>query len=114
MLKSSELSYNGFISIYFLLTFTRGFPGSTRDKESTCNAGDVRDTDSVPGWEQSPGGGHDNPLQYSCLEISIDRGSWLATVHRVVKSRTWTEGTTAHTAFTSGPKMLQGNNKKEA
>ena len=42
-----------------------GFPGGSDDKESTCNAGDVG---SIPGLERSPGGGHGNPLQYSCLE----------------------------------------------
>ena len=50
------------------------------------NAGDVRDTGSVPGLERSPGGGHDNPLQYSCLENPMARGAWQATVHRVTKS----------------------------
>ena len=43
---------------------------------------------SIPGWGRSPGGGHDNPLQYSCLENSIDRGAWWATFHRVTKTRT--------------------------
>ena len=42
-----------------------GFPGDSDDKESTCNAGDLS---SIPGLESSPGGGHDNPLWYSCLE----------------------------------------------
>ena len=46
-------------------------------------AGDV---DSIPGWEIFPGGGKGNALQYSCLENSMDRGSWQATVHRVIKS----------------------------
>ena len=39
------------------------------------------------GWEDSPGGGHSNPLQYSCLENPMDRGAWQATVHGVTKSR---------------------------
>ena len=43
---------------------------------------------SIPGLGRLPGGGHDNPLQYSCLENSMDRGIWWATVHRVTKS--WT------------------------
>ena len=42
-----------------------GFPGGSDSKESSCNAGDLG---SIPGFEQSPGGGHGNPLQYSCLE----------------------------------------------
>ena len=48
-------------------------------------AGYARDTGSVPGLRQSPGGGHGNPLQYSCLENTLDRGAWWATVHRAEK-----------------------------
>ena len=62
------------------------FPGGSDDKESTCN---VRDLGSVPGLGRSPGGEHGNPLQYSCLEIPLDRGAWQATVHGVKKS--WTQ-----------------------
>ena len=54
-------------------------------KESTFSAGDAS---SIPGWGRSPGGGNGYPLQYSCLENSMDRGSWQATVHGVPKS--WT------------------------
>ena len=57
-----------------------GFPHSSVSKESACN---VRDLDSIPGWERSPGEGNGNPLQYSCLENPIDRGAWQATVHGV-------------------------------
>ena len=46
------------------------------------------DTGSVPGSGRSPGGGHGNPLQYSCLENPMDRGAWGVTVHRVTKSKT--------------------------
>ena len=53
-------------------------------KESTCNSGD---TGSIPGWGRSPGEGNGNPLQYSCLENSMDREAWWATVHGVTKSR---------------------------
>ena len=42
----------------------------------------------IPGSSKSPGGGHDNPLQDSCLENSMDRGVWWATVQRMAKSRT--------------------------
>ena len=45
--------------------------------------------DSIPGLGRSPGGGHSNPLQYSCLENPMDRGAWQATVHEVTKS--WTQ-----------------------
>ena len=49
---------------------------------------DIWESSSFPGLERSPGGGHGNPLQYSCLENPMDRGSWQATVHRVPKSQT--------------------------
>jgi len=49
---------------------------------------DVRDAGLIPRSGRSPGGGHGNPLQYSCLENPMDRGAWRATVHRVAKSRT--------------------------
>ena len=57
-------------------------------KNLPAKAGDVRDTGSIPGLERSPAGGRDNPLQYSCLENSMDRGARRATVHGVAKSRT--------------------------
>ena len=52
-----------------------------------ANAGDVRDAGLIPRSGRSPGGGHGNPLQYSCLENPMDRGAWWATVHGVAKSR---------------------------
>ena len=45
-------------------------------KNTTANAGDVRDVGSVPGSGRSPGEGHDNPLQYSCLKDPVNRGAW--------------------------------------
>ena len=63
----------------------QGFPGGSVGKGSTYNAGD---TGSIPGSGRSPGGGHGNPLQYSCLENPMDGGAWQATFHRVAKSRT--------------------------
>ena len=57
-------------------------------KNSPANAGDVRDTGSIPGSGRFPGGGHGNPLQYSCLENPMDRGAWWAMVHRVAKCQT--------------------------
>ena len=53
-----------------------------------ANAGDVRDTGSIPGSGRSPGEGNDNPLQYSCLENLMDRGAWKATVHGITKTNT--------------------------
>ena len=57
-------------------------------KKPSASAGDVRDPGSIPGSGRSPGGGHGNPLQYSCLENPMDRGAWRAAVHGVTKSRT--------------------------
>ena len=51
-----------------------------------ANAEDTRDAGLIPGSGRSPGGGHGNPLQYSCLKNPMDRESWRATVHRVTKS----------------------------
>ena len=47
-----------------------------------ANSGDIRDVGLIPGPGRSPGGGHGNPLQYSCLENLMNRGDWRATVHR--------------------------------
>ena len=57
-------------------------------KNLPTNAGDIRDPGLIPGLGRSPGGGHGNPLQYSCLENPMDSGAWQATVHGVSKS--WT------------------------
>ena len=53
-----------------------GFLDGSDSKESACNAGDIRDTGLIPGSGRSPGGGHGNPLQNSCLENPMDRGAW--------------------------------------
>ena len=60
------------------------FPDSD-GKESACNAGDLS---SIPGSGKSPGEGNGYPLQYSCLENSMDRGAWWAIVHGIAKSQT--------------------------
>ena len=65
-------------------------------KNPPANAGDTRDVGSIPGSERTPGGGNGNPLQYSCLENSMDREAWQPTVSGVVKSRT-ERSTHAHT-----------------
>ena len=62
-----------------------GFTGGSDSKEFACNAGDLG---LIPGLRRSPGGGHRNPLQYSCLENPMDRGAWQATVHGITKSQT--------------------------
>ena len=58
----------------------RGFPGGSDGEESACNAGDPG---SIPGLGRSPGEGHGNPLQYSCLENPMDRGALQTTIQRV-------------------------------
>ena len=57
-------------------------------KNLLASAGEVTDMGSLPGSGRSPGGGHGDPLQYSCLENPMERGAWQATVHRVEKSQT--------------------------
>ena len=63
-----------------------GFPGGSVVKNLPDSAGDIGDVSLIPGLGISPGGGNGNPLQYSCLENSMDRGAWRATVHGVTKS----------------------------
>ena len=63
-----------------------GFPGGSDGKESAWNAGDPG---SIPGWGRSPGEGNSNPFQYSCLDNSMDKAAWWATVPGVLKSWTW-------------------------
>ena len=65
-----------------------GFPGGSVVKNLPVDAGDIRDASSIPGLGRFPGGGHNNPFEYSCLENPIDRGAWWAIVHRVAKSQT--------------------------
>ena len=59
-----------------------GFPGGSDGKESDCNVGDLS---SIPGWGRSPGEENGYPLQYSCLENSLARGAWWATVHGIAE-----------------------------
>ena len=60
-------------------------PGGSDGKESACN---VVDLGSIPGSRRTPGEGNGYTFQYSCLENSMDRGAWRATVHRVTQSDT--------------------------
>ena len=64
------------------------FPGGSAGTESACNVGDLG---SIPGLGRSPGEGNGNPLQYTCLEIPMNRGDWQGTgaAHGVAKSQAW-------------------------
>ena len=66
-------------------------------KNPPANAGDIRDTGSIPGSGRSPGEGNGNPLQYSCLENPMDRGAWWATAYNVVESWTRLKRFSTHT-----------------
>ena len=68
--------------------FTLYFPGGTSGKEPAANAGSIRDGGLIPGSGRSPGGGHGNPGQSSCLENPMDRADWRAMVHRGANSQT--------------------------
>ena len=57
-------------------------------KNPSANVGDIRNAGLIPGSGRAPGGGHGNPLQFSCLENPMDRGAWWATVHGVMQSHT--------------------------
>ena len=81
MMTSSVYMYQICLPVVTLLASHRG----SDSKESACNVGDLG---SIPVLEKSPGGGHGNPLQYSCPENPVDRGAWRATVHEVSKSQT--------------------------
>ena len=61
-----------------------GFPGGASIKNPPGNSGGIRDVGLIPGSERSSGGGHGNPLQYSCLENLMDRRAWQATLYGVV------------------------------
>ena len=73
-----------FGSIYGLL----GFLVALVVKNSPTNRGDLEDLGSIPESGRSPGEGNDNPVQYSCLENPIDRGTWWTTVHGVKRAKT--------------------------
>ena len=70
------------ISVFLSLTLLKDFPSGSDSEESACSA---RDPDSIPGLVRSSGEGNGSPLQCSCLETSMDREAWRATVHWVIK-----------------------------
>ena len=77
-------------------------------KNLPANAGNVRDTGSIPGSGRSLGGGHGNPLQYSCQQNHMDRGAWWATVHSVTKSQTWLKWLSKYIRIIGLPRWLNG------
>ena len=77
-----------------MVLYIGGFLGDSDGKESACNVGDLG---WIPGSGRSPGEGNGCSLQYSCLENSMDRGAWRATVHRVAESRTGLSDQHTHT-----------------
>ena len=66
-------------------------------KNPPANAGDIKDAGLIPGLGRCPGGGHGNPLLYSCLENSMDRGAWGPIVHGVAQSWTRLKRLNMHT-----------------
>ena len=85
--KSRQLNTGEALLHSLLITIMLpGFSGGSDSKESAHSA---RDPGSIPAWGRSPGEGHGNPLQYSCLENPMDRGAWQATVHLFWVRRDW-------------------------
>ena len=75
-------------------------------KESAC---DAENSGSVLRWERSTGGGHGNPLQYSCLENPMDRGVWRATIHGVTNSQTRLKPLSTRDAVSEGGGLCEKN-----
>jgi len=71
-----------------MFTVEKGFPGAAVVKNLPADVGNARDVGLIPGSERSPGEGNGNPLHYSCLENSMNRGAWEATVHSVPRNQT--------------------------
>ena len=80
--------YQTFRDLVAILLKLWGFQEALVVKNLPANAGDLSDAGLIHGLGRSPGGGHGNPLQYSCLENPMDRGAWQATIHKAAKS--WT------------------------
>ena len=83
--EQQELDMN-FTKENHSLSWFWGFPGGSVVKNPPANAGDTGDVGSTPGLGRFPGVGNGNPLQYPCLENSMDRGAWSAAVPRLAKS----------------------------
>ena len=96
--KESALNLT-FSDLCYRDIYSTSFPGDSDGKESTCIAGDPS---SIPGSGISSGEGNGYPLEYSCLENSMARGAWQATVYGVIKRQTWLANPLlVHTLYTS-------------
>ena len=82
-------------------------------KNPPANAGDVRDSGSIPGWERILEGGHGNPLQYSCLENPTDRREWWATLYRVAESQTRLRRLSMHALLNTNTEQVSKQLKKQ-
>ena len=85
-------------SKYYTTILFRGFPGGASGKKPTSQCRRHK-RHSIPRSGRSPGGEHDNPLQYFCLENPMDRGVWQTTVHSVAKSRTQLKRLSTHALY---------------
>ena len=77
-------------------------------KNLPANAGDIREVGLIPGLGRSPGGGHGNPIQYSCPENLMDRGAWQATVLWLSQNRTQLNQLITHAHIGTGKKICPG------
>ena len=76
-----------------------------------ANTGDIKETDSIPGLGRSLREGHGNPLQYSCWENPLDRGTWQAIVHRAAKSQTQLKRLSMHARTLKTLSMIPSDSK---
>ena len=103
---SFDCVYINYIVFFkIIITYYLGFPGGSDGEESTCNAGDLG---LIPGFGRFPGGGHGNPLQYSCLENPHGQRSLVGYSPRGRKESETTEqlSTAQHIAWNSSPSAL--------
>ena len=98
-------------SFWSCLLVASGFPGGSDGKASASNVGDLG---LIPPSGRSPGEGTGYPLQYSCLENSMNRGAWRATVHGVTNSRTWLSDFHTHTHTHTQPAQVSVNRLQES
>ena len=96
VIKGGGTTWEIGIDIYTLLCIKWASQVVLVVKSPPTNAGDVQDVSSIPELGRSLGGGHGNPLQYSCLENPMDRGAWWTTVHTVAKTQTWLQRLNTH------------------